>query len=34
MKTFVKKTQQTLKREIDLAKERYAEMVELRRSKK
>ena len=32
--TFVKKTQQTLKRDIDLAKQRYAEMLELGRVKK
>ena len=31
---FVKKTQQTLKRDIDLAKQRYAEMLEMRRTKK
>lgn len=31
---FVKKTQQTLKREIDLAKQRYAEMIDIRRTKK
>lgn len=31
---FVKKTQQTLKRDIDLAKQRYAEMLETRRMKK
>lgn len=32
--TFIKKTQQTLKRDIDLAKHRYAELLELRRTKK
>ena len=31
---FVKKTQQTLKRDIGLAKQRYAEMLEMRRIKR
>jgi phage-related protein len=31
---FVKKTEQTLKRDIDLAKRRYTEMLEIRRTKK
>ncbi len=31
---FVKKTQQTLKRDIDLGKKRYSEMLEMRRIKK
>jgi phage-related protein len=30
--SFVKKTQQTSKKDLDIAKKRYAEMLELRRS--
>ena len=32
--SFIKKTEQTLKKDIELAKQRYIEMLEIRRAKK